>query len=242
MSARPLAVLLAAATAAAIPAGSARASPADAFENKVPPISGQLYGKAGRFELTPTANLSAQDAFFSKYLFGAKLGYHFSDEWSLHGTFAAGFASDTSSTSVCPVNQGCRAASPEQLYQVPGHVTMMAGGEIAFSPIYGKLNVLGEKTVHFDLSAMAGADYVSFRDVLKPADANAGVVPAKKGTVGGHVGLGARIFLTEYLALRLEVKDYLYSVPSLAQGKLQSQLFAELGLSIFLPLSKRAGP
>ncbi len=72
MTARALSRALALAAAlvsvgAAFPA--AAQSKADAFAGKIPPISGQLYRKAGRFELTPTVNLSLNDAFYDK-LFG----------------------------------------------------------------------------------------------------------------------------------------------------------------------------
>ena len=49
---RALALLLAALLLA--PAAARAANKADAFEGKIRPVSGQLYGKAGRFELTPT--------------------------------------------------------------------------------------------------------------------------------------------------------------------------------------------
>ncbi len=233
------AVLLSLALAAALPQ-AAWASAADAFENKVKPVSGQLYDKAGKLELTlPSARISLNDPFFSKYMAGAKLGYHFSEVFSLNVSGAAGVNSPTASTSVCPVNAGCRAASEKQLDQVPGFIRWTAGAELAFSPVYGKLNVFAERAVHFDLSLLAGPDVVAYRDVLSPGQVNAGEVPGNKLAVGGHLGLGARIFFLRFMALRLELKDVLYSVPHLATGSLQTQLFAEAGLSFFIPVATR---
>ncbi len=216
---------------------AARASAADAFENKVKPVSGQAYTKAGKLELTlPTGQVSLMDAFFSKYMAGAKLGYHFNEFLSLSVIGAYGTTSTTGSTSVCAGNQGCQQASAAQLYQVPGLIRWTAGAEVGFSPVYGKLNVFAEKAVHFDLSIMAGADLVSYRDVINANQASQGVTPGYVTTPGGHVGLGTRIFLSRLLALRLELRDVLYSVSSLPTGKLQNQLFAEIGLSFLFPL------
>lgn len=220
----------------------ARASEADAFEDKVKPVSGQLYEKAGKLELTPTAELSLNDAFFSKYMGGLKVGYHF-NEFLYAGVGAVGrFASSaTGSTNVCPAGAGCHPADPWSLYKVPGLVDWIAAAEVAFSPVYGKLNVFAEKAVHFDLSVLGGVDMVSFRGV-DPNATNASSAPGSTTSVGGHVGIGARIFFARSMALRLELKDVLYSVPHLTTGSLQTQLLADVGLSFFVPVSGGKAP
>lgn len=228
--------------ALAAPAAAGAASPADAFGGRIPPISGQLYTKAGKLEITPTANLSLNDAFFSKTFFGAKLGWHFTEALSLSGSFATGFAGATGSTEVCPGNEGCHAATQAQLNQVPGELKTIAGLEVAFAPVYGKLNVFAEKVIHFDLSVLAGGDLIRHRGVLSAADAGAGVSPGVRSTFGGHVGVGARVFLTRSFALRLEVKDYVYTVPVLGSSTLQNQLFTELGISWFVNVLHRERP
>ncbi len=240
MTTRAPVLLLCLAALAALAPRAARASAADAFENKVKPVSGQLYQKAGKLELTiPAGELSLNDAFFTKYMAAAKLGYHFNEYFSAAVTGAAGVSRVTGSTSVCPANEGCRAASATQLYQVPGFIRWMAGAELAFSPVYGKLNVFAEKALHFDLSIMAGPDLVAYRDVLLPDQTG---TPGDATSIGGHIGVGARVFLARFLALRVEVKDVLYRVPHLSTATLQTQLFADVGLSFFIPVATRENP
>ena len=236
--ARTASLALAAILAGPLPA---RASEADAFENKVQPISGQLYRKAGRFELTPGAVLTLNDAFFSKFLFGGKATYHLFEWLSVGGFYETGFSRTTGSTQVCPSGQACQPATAAQLAAVPGEIKSKAGGEVAFSPVYAKLNFLAEKVGHFDLSLILGADWISYRQVLAPPSRpNDAVSPRTESAVGGHLGLGSRIFLAEWAALRIEVKDYLYRVPVNGDKRLQQQLALELGLSVFLPFSNRA--
>jgi outer membrane beta-barrel protein len=256
---RPLhALALAAALAlpvALAPLPAAGASRADAFEDKIPPVSGYLFLKSGRFEVTPTANLSLNDAFFDKYLFGAKATYHINEYFTAGATFATGLTSPTNSAVVCPGNEGCRDASDAQLFQLPGKITMMGGLEGGFSPVYGKLNVFGEWVLHFDLSAIVGVDYIAYQSVLARNDsgstqgaetvAAAGGEPDTESTIGGHVGLGMRVFFTEFIAARLEVKDYIYTVTignfrdvtGNSPSDIQNQIFAEIGLSIFFPFT-----
>jgi outer membrane beta-barrel protein len=249
----PAARALAAALLAAVLAGPGAAlaqSKSDAFAGKIPPVSGQLYRKAGRFELTASGNLSLNDPFFVKYFGGAKLGYHLTESFSLSAQYASGAAVRSGSAVVCDVRAGCQDASDQALYQVPGHLRSIIGGEVAWSPIYGKLNLASERVAHFDLSLLFGADLISYDEVLSAADAAAlaatGARPRGASTVGGHVGLGVRIFFAQWLAARLEFKDYIYAVPvpnwqenDAPRRDLQNQLFTELGLSVFFPLQNR---
>ena len=245
MTARRLAVALVLSAVALAPEARAQ-SKADAFAGKIPPVSGQLYEKAGRFEATLSGNLSLNDAFFTKYFGGVKVGYHLNEFLSVSAQAAAGITRATKSTTLCPANSGCRDATPYELYQVPGDLKAVYGLEVAWSPVYGKPNAFSEQVTHFDLSILAGGDLVSYREVISATRAtelrDAGGEPAIARTFGGHVGLGVRAFLTPWMALRLEVKDYLFRVQVPNGGtdkKLQSQLFTELGASFFFPGAKR---
>ncbi len=236
-----VAVTIAALACAALPSAAAAQSKSDAFAGKIPPISGQLYQKAGRFELTASGNMSLNDAFFTKYFGGLKLGYHFSESVSAAVNAAGGAAVQSGSAVVCSATTGCADANQQMLRQVPGRIRWLVGAEAAWAPVYGKLNVLSEQVAHFDLSVFAGPDLIAYDEVLAKADAASS--PGMATSVGGHLGLGLRVFFTPSIAARLEVKDYLYTVkvPNVGSGSnLQNQLFAEIGLSFFLPTRNRA--
>ncbi len=245
-----LAAALAALLGAALPLGAAAQSKSDVFAGKIPPVSGQLYQKAGRFEVTASANPSLNDAFFTKYFGGVKLGYHFTESLSAGVQAAGGVAVKSGSAVRCSAVGGCVDASETMLRQVPGRIRWLVGAEAAWSPIYGKLNVLSEQVAHFDLSVLAGPDLVAHDEVLYQSEATAlGDGDPKVATsIGGHLGLGLRVFFAPWIAARLEVKDYLYAVKvprnpaDEAQGKMsdvQNQIFAELGVSFFLPTGNR---
>ncbi len=246
-------VALAAAAALATPNAARAQSKSDAFAGKIPPVSGQLYRKAGRLELTLGGNLSLNDAFYSKYFGGVKLAYHLNEYLSVGAQVATGTAVRSGSAVVCDARNGCSNASNQALYQVPGHLKMLGGLEAAWSPIYGKLNLAAERVAHFDLSLLLGADYITYEKVVSATDAAtlaaAGQRPPDASTVGGHVGLGFRLFLSEWLAARVEFKDYVYVVPvpnwqegGAARKDVQNQLFTELGLSFFFPFKNRPLP
>jgi len=242
--------LLAAAAVAVVAAGAPRAaraqSKSDAFAGKIPPVSGQLFRKAGRLEVATAGDLSLNDAFFNKYFGGLSLGYHLTEQLSVAARVSGGFTASSGSAVVCSASTGCSDATDTMLWQVPGRVRMIAGGEVAWAPVYGKLNVFAEQVAHFDLSLLAGVDAVFHEEVLLAADAlqlaAAGGTPAAKTTVGWHVGIGARVYLKEWIAARLEVRDvmYLVVVPNNGTGgDLQNQIFAQVGVSFFFPTRNR---
>jgi outer membrane beta-barrel protein len=227
-------VLVAAAVAAAPVA--ARPSQADAFENKIEPISGQLYGKTGRLELEPLVALSLNDAFYVKYFGGVRVGWHLSEFWSLAVTGQAGASEASSSTTLCTPSLGCRSASSQQLWGLPGDLKWIAGAEVLFSPVYGKVNVLGSAVLHLDFSLIAGADYIDSQRVLT---SSATTAPGDVGAPGAHLGLGTHVFFASFGAATLELKDYVYFADvntgfTTQASKLQNQIFLELGVSFFL--------
>ena len=132
------------------PVGARAQSKSDAFAGKIPPVSAALFRKAGRFEATLSGNLSINDAFYSKYFGGLKLGYHFTESWSGHLLAAGGLNTKAGSAQVCPSNGGCHSANRAQMFQVPGKIKLMTGAEAAWAPIYGKLNAFSG-VAHFDL-------------------------------------------------------------------------------------------
>jgi outer membrane beta-barrel protein len=234
----------------AAPAAPRAQSKSDAFAGKIPPVSAALYRKAGRFELTLSGNASVNDAFYSKYFGGLKLGYHFTESLSATAYGAMGLNTKAGSAQVCPSGEGCRPADRVQMWQVPGNIKLMAGAEGAWAPVYGKLNLFSEQVAHFDLGVLVGLDWITYQKVLSGTQAveyeEEGRSPGTESTVGIHLGLGTRIFFTESIALRLEFRDYIYmaEIPNVREGsgarsELQHQLFTELGVSVFFPFHNR---
>jgi outer membrane beta-barrel protein len=225
---------------AAAPAAARAQTKADAFAGKIPPVSGQLYQKAGRLEVTPSLDLSLNDAFFTKYFGGLEVGYHVSEAWSVAVLTSGGFATRSGSAVRCDQTTGCSQATDQELRQVPGRIRALSALQLAWAPVYGKLNVLAQGVAHFDLSVLGGVDAIARDEILSAADA--GSSPKTTWTPGAHVGLGARLFFTEAISARLVVKDVIYpvKVPNNGPGTdWQNQLFTEIGISIFFPTHNR---
>jgi len=49
------------------------------LKDRIPPVTGYTFLMARRFEIAPTFSLSFRDAFWTKYVVGATLTYHFTE-------------------------------------------------------------------------------------------------------------------------------------------------------------------
>jgi outer membrane beta-barrel protein len=208
------------------------------LRERVRPVSGHLFLKKGRFEFSPSATLSLRDAFFSKYIFGGTLTYHPLE--TLGVSLRVGYAlnSVAGAAQICTFSEGtdgttrgCASPSMGQLDgQAPGQLTLLGGADLQWAPIYGKLSLLAESFVNFDMYGIVGASVVQYRgpDLSNPTGAQSYL------TGGGNVGVGARFFLNRWVTLRTEVRDLIYVEKSRGSDNyLRNQLLFELGVSFF---------
>lgn len=211
------------------------------LRERIHPVSGKLFPKQGRLELSPSATVSFRDAFFTKYIFGGGLTYHLVE--TLAVGVRAGYAlpvvagagqictfTDDGGTAV-----GCRAPTFEEVDgRGEGQMLLLGGLDLQWAPIYGKLSLLAESFAHFDLYAIGGVTAVQYAapDIRRAEGIE------RELALGANVGVGSRVFLNRWLSLRAELRDVIYQERShrrLGEPILRNQFLFELGLSVFLP-------
>ncbi len=210
------------------------------LRERVRPVSGHLFLKKGRFEVSPSATLSLRDAFFSKYIFGGTLTYYPLETLGVGLRLGYGVNRVAGAAQICNftptsdggVNRSCGSPTMNQLDgQAPGQLKLLGGADVQWSPIYGKLSLMAEKFIHFDMYGVLGASMVQYRGPDKSAIAGG----KDYFTGGGNVGVGARFFFNRWVTLRTEVRDLIYVEKSRgADTYLRNQLLFELGVSFFL--------
>jgi outer membrane beta-barrel protein len=205
------------------------------LEDRIKPVSGAIFEGGGRHELSPEFDLSLDDPFFQKYMFGLKYAYHINNQFAvgLRGVF--GFATPSSSVNICN-SLTCGAPTLQQLLMTPGDIGLMIGLNLDWAPLYGKMNFFGERVLHFDTFVSAGPDVIQYHD--PSAAGNAAF------TFGGHVGVGQHYLFNQWFGIRVDFRDYFYAgnrdVNGVAQGGLENQLMLEIGASFFFPLHPKS--
>jgi outer membrane beta-barrel protein len=217
------------------------------LRERVLPVSGHLFLKRGRFEFSPSITASFNDPFFWKFLAGVTIGYF---PWESVGvnlrlgmdapTLAFGRAVVSPAAQICTLQdtgsgfvRNCR--SPEYLEldgRAPGQLTFLAGVDAQYAPIYGKIGLVAETFLHFDLYGLAGVSFVGYKG---PSAEATGSIPMI--TPGLNLGVGARFVAAKWFAVRTEFRDlsYVERTRTVAGSSLRNQFLFELGFSLFFP-------
>jgi outer membrane beta-barrel protein len=213
------------------------------LRERIPPVSGHLFLKKHRFELSPAISLSLKDAFYSKYVFGLSAAYHVTEAIAINGRFGYSIPTVSGAAQICVpagvpgVPPGCSQPSMDQLLGIaPGAITLMGGIDLEWAPLYGKIALVSETFAHFDIYGILGATAVQYTGPRASGQVTGGTSTLAPGA---NLGLGMRFFLNKWLAVRAELRDVIYqenvNIPTPGQSSLRNQLFFELGFSMFFP-------
>ncbi|MBK7861704.1 MAG: outer membrane beta-barrel domain-containing protein [Archangiaceae bacterium] len=206
------------------------------LRDRVRPVSGHLFLMKGRFEISPEIGFSFRDSFYTKYVPGLLLSFHFTEELGV--SIRGGYAISTvaSAAQICTNDEngvrGCRSPTLEELDNgatdgtLPyGRMGLIADLNLEWAPLYGKLGTLAVlpflDMVHFNM-------YVS----LGPAFMITGF--ANAFPLGGNIDVGFRFFVNRFITVRLELRDLIYYEKQ-NTGSVRNQLMGDLGISFFLP-------
>ena len=213
------------------------------LRERVRPVSGHQFLMKGRFEVSPGFAVSVKDAFFTKWTPELALTYHFTEAIGVSARVGYSISVVSGAAQICRTNAmgvalGCAPPTQDELVSkhAYGQMGLNAGLELQWSPIYGKIGLVAEKFLEFNMYGALGPVLVMYG-------------PAGTPTVGGDLGIGFRFFINKFLTARLELRDVIYQesftnppgMPPASESSVRNQLFGELGLSIFLPLTFEGG-
>lgn len=215
-------------------------APPPTLESWIPPVSGQEFGVANRFEITPGIGFSFDDPFLEKFIPELSLGYHIGDQFyaGVKGGYAFSvFAGNVDACSTAGTDCGAPTSGPGgQQSHLPGGMSAIAFAEGGWTPFYGKVNLFAEKVFHFDFSLLLGLGGI-LAQIPQPVTGQAASGPGGSDFCFALApGLQEHFFVSEHVAITAELRDYIYFVgtgPSAQQGA-QNQLMFNLGLSFLL--------
>ena len=170
-----------------------------------------------RFELAPTFGVSFNETLTNHVAVGANATFHVTDWLFLGGSYQKFFHTEST---VFDEVQDAYGVFPERKF-----MDFYAGGHIGYVPIYGKFILFDAAIVHYDFYIVAGAGVTRTFTVGSEG----------QNRVTGNFGLGSRLFLTEWLTLDFELRDYIYNEEFKAGDSIVNNLMFQTGLSVFFP-------
>ena len=250
--------------------GTASAQRTNPLEGQ-PAVRHRLLLVKQRFEIAPAFESSVNADFKHTLSGGLKLEYHLSDMLSIGVVGFYGTGLDTGLNKKIRDDlpdddvEGDPTPTQEQWDQHLNTMPIHGAGYITITPWYGKLAAFGKFFVNFDFYFSGGVAYAQLKneccdfmtDDTPGGDLENGILPDNDpnddpaindgSRIGGYLGGGIHVFLSNFVALDLTVRDYLFSDnPSgldfdadLAvtedDNRFLNHLFMGVGLSFFLP-------
>lgn len=274
----PLAVL----GSVAVDAEPAHAQRRESALEGQPAVRHRLLLVRNRFEITPSFESTINADFRHIVGGGLKLEYHLSDMLSFGavGIFATsidtGLVNRIMPTLEPTVDNDTREPSQNEFEQHLNEMPIHGAAFVSLTPWYGKLAAFGKAFVNFDFYFQAGVSFASLKSncdasictddrpgfgdptadpPILPDENPNNDPPLNDGArVGLYLGGGIHVFLNEWIALDLTVRDYAFSNnPSGADfnadlavteddSRFLHHLFMGIGVSILLPMKAQRTP
>ena len=225
-------------------------------------VQNRFFLKTGRFELAPMGGMVPNNPMVKRYVGGLQLAYHFSE------TFAAGgqllYSPDLGvndlkglTTTLVQIASGSTDSGGFEFQQPIDKLILGATFSAQWAPVYGKINILGETILNFDLYGEAGLGMLSIQKAYARYDRvaldqtglpvsidkyeNAVRVPVS-------LGMGINIFLNQSMAFKLDARSLMYVdlAPDYTPGdgkpsdsrQLYSAFAVTTGLGFYFPKMK----
>lgn len=236
----------------------------------------------GRFELAPLFESTINADFRHIVGGGAKLEYHLSDMLSIGVVGVASTALNTKLVDrIVPslemtADPKTREPSQDEFTQRLNTMPVHGAAYVSLTPWYGKLAAFSQAYVAFDFYFQAGMSFAQLKsncassvcndlfpgvshlqgdDTIPPDNDPNNDPPLNNGTrVGLYLGGGIHVFLNDFLALDMTVRDYAFTdnpsgadfnadlFVSDADNRFLHHLFFGVGISVMLPTTVKRTP
>jgi len=191
--------------------------------------------KLGRFEASPHAAFVANDPFLNRYIVGTGLAYHVTEVFAVEGTFD--FAPDLGEGDWKPLTT--QLVNENSVSPDISKLTMFGSFTFQYSPIYGKLAIVGRDIILFDLYGAFGMGFTKTADDLNALQAE-GEERAMATEFQTHpttnFGGGLRIIFGESIAARVEARSMVYiETVNATTLEMKNNLIIQAAASFFFP-------
>lgn len=222
--------------------------------NTMDVVQNRFFMKKGRTEIAPIGGLVPNNPMVSRYTGGVLGAYHFSE--SLAAEFAFIYSpdlglSDIKGLTTTLVQIAHEGSGSSDFQQPVDKMELGATFAARWSPIYGKINLIGESVLNFDFYGVAGVGMLSIQQSYAVHDENLEppvnlTTSTRVFEVPLNVGMGMDFFLNQSIALKLDARSYLYYAqkpvydpnstdPEDLSSRVYNTLVTSAGISVFFP-------
>jgi outer membrane beta-barrel protein len=241
------------------------------FSGKRPipdPIRNRFFLKTNRFEIAPALGYVPNNSFADIYVGGAFLAYHFSERFSVEAALM--YSPNSGASGVKGLTRTlldiAYQGDPNTKFQQPIDRLQIASAFSArWAPVYGKINLIGEGVVNFDVYGTGGVGLLAiskdvatisedYRNGTSDDPVYVEPQPQTQFSPALNLGAGINVFLSPSIALKLDARtlifvgpeaDYIVGdvdpttgQPQILNTEVQTAFITTGGISIFVPKMK----
>lgn len=236
------------------PAKEALIENQQSFKTPREAVQNRFFLKEERFEFSPIIGFVPNDPMVNRITGGLLVAYHFSESIAAEGAFI--YSPDLGKADVKGLTstlvQIAEQGSGKVEFQQPiDKLQLGATFAVRWSPVYGKISLIGEGILNFDVYGVAGIGMLSVNKFFVKSSGNYEdpivLVPAKwEPIIPLNLGMGINFFLNQTVALKLDARSYIYQGPEpqydpeipVTESRLYNTLVTSLGASVFFPKMK----
>jgi outer membrane beta-barrel protein len=220
-------------------------------------VENRFFLKEGRFELTPMLGYVPNNPFAQRFVGGIGMGYHFSEAFAVQGlvTYSPDLGTSDLKGLTGTLLRIADEGGTREFQQPLDKITLSFAANVVWAPLYGKINLIGETVLNFDLYFLAGVgmnsktnyfacledDQVAINN--SDASCTASGPATTEVVVGPNVGMGFNFFLNQSVAFKLDgrMNFYVDGVPQydptepVEGNRLYNNIVVSGGVSIFFP-------
>jgi len=190
-------------------------------KREVKVVQRRSFTKDGKIDVTLSGGVVPNDDFLVYYLTGLQVGYHFAESFSVEGSFYKAFNQPSGLGDYLKESDiGLKDAQIREFIQFFYNVSVL------WSPIYGKISVLGQKLAHFGLYTGLGIGMMHTEGYDSPL--NPDLQSKTKPQVNAIAGF--RWHLTNRFSLKTEYRHYFFE--KISANELSTPIALNLGLTM----------
>jgi len=202
-------------------------------------IQKKNFYKKGRWEASPHFAFVANDPFLNRYIVGAGINYNLTEIFAVEVNMD--FSPDLGDADWKPVTK--QLIEENHVSPDISKLTYFGSASFLFSPIYGKVAVVGREIINFDIFGAFGMGMTRTSESLEALDAEAGneraVLTQHQMHPTTNFGGGARVIFGENLALRLDGRSMVYiETVNATQLEMKNNFLIQGSASVFFPRTK----
>ena len=217
-------------------------------------VQNRFFLKEERFEFSPLIGFVPNDPMVNRITGGLLVAYHFNESLAAEGAFI--YSPDLGESDVKGLTRTLvliaeQGSSNVEFQQPIDKLELGATFAVRWSPIYGKISLIGEGILNFDMYGVAGLGMLSTIDSFAQySDSSpSGIVLGGEQRIVRipvNLGLGINFFINQTTALKIDARSYVYQGPvpqydptkPVNENRLYNTLVTSFGASVFFPKMK----